>query len=269
MRELCQCINIHSIEHNDSVTAYDEIDAIKNAGFDRAFVQWYDEDWKISQQQLVDYCKQIGLKIEFAHLGYQGINNIWLEGEAGDSLVPRYKKDLDECKKNGIDLVIMHLCSKSVAPDPNEIGVRRLREIVDYAETLDIRIAFENTKIFGYIEYVLERIKNKNAGVCFDIGHCHAFFDDYFNFEKFKDKIFAVHLHDNDKSSDLHRLPFDSEIDYEKFVRQLVGANYRGPVTLENHYDEFYQNYTISDFYKESYLRAQRIEKLFEKYDIL
>ena len=44
-------------------------------------------------------------------------------------------------------MVVMHLTSKSVAPIYNEIGIKRLQKIVDYAESLDIQVAFENTGV--------------------------------------------------------------------------------------------------------------------------
>ena len=35
-----------------------------------------------------------------------------------------------------------------------------------------------NTKADEYTTYVFDRIKNQNAGVCYDAGHCHCHFDD-------------------------------------------------------------------------------------------
>ena len=43
-------------------------------------------------------------------------------------------------------------------------------------------------------------------------------------FARFKDRIFAVHLHDNDKNEDLHLLPFDGTIDWKRIVRELQGC---------------------------------------------
>ena len=60
-------------------------------------------------------------------------------------------------------MVVMHLTLKSIAPEPNLIGVERLQRIVNYAEQLNIKVAFENTKIYGYLEYVFKHIKNSNA----------------------------------------------------------------------------------------------------------
>ncbi|MDE5831175.1 MAG: hypothetical protein K2H53_06195, partial [Clostridia bacterium] len=77
---------------NEGVSVIETIHAIKNAGFRNVFVQWYDEkDWEYSQKEQVKLCKELGLNIIFAHLGYKNINAIWKEGIEGDNLVKRYK----------------------------------------------------------------------------------------------------------------------------------------------------------------------------------
>ncbi|MBO4823687.1 MAG: sugar phosphate isomerase/epimerase [Clostridia bacterium] len=258
LNQYIQCVQ----NDNKNINAGETIEAIKNAGFNGCFVQWYDKDWDFSQQQQVDLCKNLGLKILFAHLGYKGINDIWLEGENGDELVRKYIKNLDECKVNGIDMVCMHLTSKSIAPDPSKIGVKRLQVIVDYAEKLGIKVAFENTKIFGYLEYVFDQIKNDNAGICYDAGHCHCHFGDKFNWNKFKNKIFAIHLHDNDGGDDQHLLPFEGTIDWQKLVHNLKVANYIGPIILESCYRNQYLDMSLLDFYKLSLKKAKEIYKL-------
>ena len=70
--------NIAVVVSNDNrgVTAYETIDAIKKAGFKNVFIQWYDKDWNLTQQEQIDYVKEQGLNIIFAHLGYQNINDI-------------------------------------------------------------------------------------------------------------------------------------------------------------------------------------------------
>lgn len=260
MMKYIQCVQ----NANKNVTPQQTIYAIKNAGFDGAFIQWYNKDWEFSQQEQLNLCKQLGLEIPFFHLGYKGINNIWLEGEDGEGLVDGYFKDLEICKENNINVVVMHLTSKFVAPNPNLIGIERLQRIVDYAEKLGIKIAFENTKIFGYLEYVFDHIKNENIGICYDSGHCHCHFDDKFDWEKFKNKIFAVHLHNNDKSDDLHLLPFDKigTIDWKKVMQNLKNAGFDGPIVLESCYRNHYEMQSIESFYKESFNQALELGKL-------
>ena len=150
-----QCVQNDNINNN----VKDTILAIKNAGFDGVFLQWYNKDWNFSQEEQLSLAKKLNLEIVFAHLGYKGINNIWIEGEEGDKLVENYILDLEACRKNNINFVVMHLSSKSIAPEPSIIGINRLQKIVNHAEKLNIKIAFENTKIWGYLEYVFEHIK--------------------------------------------------------------------------------------------------------------
>lgn len=205
------------------------------------------------------------MNVIFAHLGYQNINEIWEENnENAKDIVERYKNDIRICKENDIPMVVMHLTSKNKAQMYNEIGLNRLREIVNYAQKLDIKVAFENTKIKGYLDYVIKNINNDNVGICYDSGHCHVHFEDEFNYELFKDRVFAVHMHDNDKSDDLHLLPFDGTIDWKRVVKKLKECNYKGPVTLELVYRYDYLKISLEDFYKKAYEIGMKLVEMFE-----
>lgn len=257
-RELAVAIS----NDNVGVSAIETIDAIKAAGFKNVFVQWYNMDWFPSQQDQLDYARQQGLNVIFAHLGYKNINSIWEAGPEGDSLVPGYLNDLDICRKNGIKLVIMHVNGKSVAPAYGEIGLNRFKKLAAHAQKCGISIALENTKISGYLEYIIDNIGYKNVGICFDAGHCHAHFKDNFDFEKFKNKIFAVHLHDNFGEADEHLIPFDGTADWPWVCRMLKSAEYAGPVTLELCYRNSYVNTDIVDFYKKGFSVGERLAEL-------
>ena len=250
---------------NKDVSVIETINAIRSAGFKNVFIQWYNKDWTPTQEEQLKYIREKELNVIFAHLGYQNINDLWLENEDGDKLVDRYKNDIKICKDNNIPMVVMHLTSKSVAPKYNEIGLRRLQEIVDYAESLNIKVAFENTKIKGYLDYVIENIDNENVGICFDSGHYHVHFDDDLDFTKFKNRIFAVHLHDNDKSDDLHLIPFDGTLNWEDVVKNLKESNYNGPITMELCYRYEYLEMGIENFYKKGYEVGKKLKEMFEK----
>ena len=256
MKKYIQCVQ----NNNKNVTPQETIYAIKKAGFDGVFLQWFNKDWEFSQEEQLKLCRKLELDVEFVHLWYKGINNIWIEGEEGDVLVDAYLRDFDVCKSYNISMAVMHVTAGTKAPDVSLIGIKRFQKIVDYAETLGINIAFENTKISGYLEYIFSHIKNPNVGICFDSGHCHCHFDDKFSWDAFKDKIIAVHLHDNDKSDDMHLLPFDGTIDWKEFCNKLKEANYNGPITLESCYKNEYLNITVDEFYKLSLERARQLK---------
>lgn len=251
---------------NKEVNVFDTIDAIQNAGFKNVFIQWYNREWNPTQEAQLKYIREKGLNVIFAHLGYQNINDLWSDSEEnGNKLVERYKNDIEICKENNIHMVIMHLTSKNEAPKYNRLGLKRLQEIVDYAKFLDIKVAFENTQFKGYLDYVIENIENDNVGICFDAGHCHLHFDDDFDFAKFKNRIFAVHLHDNDKSDDLHLLPFDGTIDWKKIIKELKNCNYNGPITMELCYRYKYLEMGIDNFYKRGYEIGEKLKEMFEE----
>lgn len=205
------------------------------------FIQWYNRDWKPTQEEQLEYIRKKGLNIIFAHLGYQNINDLWLEKEAGDKLVDRYKNDIKICRNNNIPMVIMHLTSKSEAPKYNEIGLKRLQEIVDYAQKLNIKVAFENTKIKGYLDYVIDNIKNKNVGICFDSGHYHVHFND----------------------------EFDGTLNWSNVVKNLKECNYSGPITLELCYRYEYLKMGINEFYKKGYEVGNKLKEMFEMDEVI
>ena len=248
--------------YNKKCNVFETIDAIYNAGFRNVFIEWYNKDWEISQEEQLGYVKEKGLNVIFAHLGYQNINDLWIGEETG--IVDRYKNDIRICHENGIPMVVMHLTSKTEAPMYGEVGLKRIREICDYAQSLGVKVAFENTKIKGYLDYVIDNIKNDNVGICFDSGHYHAHFNDELDFNKFKNRIFAVHLHDNDQSDDLHLLPFDGTLNWNETIRKLKESNYEGPVTLEIHHHRDYVQMSVEDFYKKGYEIALKIKEIFE-----
>jgi sugar phosphate isomerase/epimerase len=250
------------ISGDNKVTGFESIKTIKEAGFRNVFIQWYKENSNDNQKQL-EYIKELGLNVIFAHLDYLDINSIWEEGEKGDSLVEDYKADIKVCKENGISLVVMHLTISTHAPAFNNLGLERIRKITNYANEIGMKIAFENTRLKGYLEYIMTNITDENVGVCYDSGHDHAHFNDDFDFEFFKNRIFAVHLHDNHGLNDEHLIPFDGTIDWDRTISGLKKGGYMGSVTLECVYDNGYLKLSPTAFFKKAYEAGQKLAEKF------
>ena len=263
MNNIAVCVQ----NSNKNVSVKETIDSIYGAGFKNVFVQYYHKDTAVlSELEQINYCKELGLNIIFCHLGYhapRAINEIWLEGENGDKVIDGYIEDIKLLKEKQIDLVVMHLISGKEPPMYNTIGLERLKKLVKAAKQLGTRIAFENTKNSGYLEYVITNIKDENIGICYDSGHCHAYFNDEFNYEMFKDRIFAVHFHDNDKTDDLHLLPFDGTIDWTDVLTKLKSTNYNGPITLELCYRYNYLNQSLNNFYNQGFDIGLKLENIY------
>ena len=260
MKELAVVISNENINRNP----IESVDAIKQAGFKNVFIQWYNGILEFPQEELLDYIKKQNLNVIFAHLGYKNMNSIWEDNELGESLINDYIEDIRVCKQNGINLVVMHLCCGTEVTMYNEIGLNRLKKIVEYAKKENVKIAFENTKLKGYLEYVLENIKDDNVGLCYDAGHVHVHFNDEFDISFAKDRIFAVHLHDNDTTKDQHKIPFDGTIDWNSVIKKLKDNGYNGPITLELIYSKHYSDQNINDFFDKGYKVGEKISNMFE-----
>lgn len=257
-----------------SIRNYDEnnyreiIDNIKNAGFKNVFIEWYNNDL-VLQQNILDYVRKNSLNVVFAHLGYQNPNCLWEDSVDGDLELKRYINDIEICKNNNINLVIIHPTFGYIAPNVSEIGINRIRQIVEFANSISVKVSFENVELGGYLEAIISSIKLDNLGICFDVGHCHAFYDDNFNTKFFKDKVFAIHLHDNDKTFDQHNLPFDGTIDWNEAINKIIDMNYNGPIIIESGYNSYYKDINLSDYYKKAFEVGQKLIEMKEvkKYD--
>lgn len=259
--------NEHCHDYSKNGTGFEEsLKAIVGAGFKNIFIQWYDNDkiWRTPQKEQLQRMRESGLNIIFAHLGYQNINTLWEDGIQGDNEVERYKQDIKDCKENEIDLVIMHL-AKKYDKRPNEIGLNRIRQIVKFAKGLGVKIAFENVDDERYVEYVLDNIKDDNVGLCFDSGHFHCFSKDKFDITKYRNRVLAVHLHDNNGNGDMHLIPGDGTLNWEQVMTNLARCNYNGPITVELIFYTSYYPEGVDSFFEKGYEKAKELERLYKQ----
>lgn len=123
---------------------------------------------------------------------------------------------------------------------------KSLDELMPYCLEKEIRICLEN--LFDMPgEYMLEiwdrlfeKYPAKFLGLCFDTGHANIIWgkEAPHILSQYKNRIYAVHLHDNDGSVDYHRLPGEGNIDWTSVMHMLARSSYDGPLLLElNCYD--------------------------------
>lgn len=97
------------------------------------------------------------------------------------------------------------------------------------ASDMGVKIAIEN--IFEdepvHLKLLMEEVKSKNFGLCFDTGHFNLFskipLSDWLKL--IKPYIIELHLHDNTKTSDNHSAIGDGNFDFRTLFRELRGRN--------------------------------------------
>ncbi len=251
---------------------------IKNAGFKNVMVAF-----KVGQaEETLKVALELGLNVSFVHLTYT--NNLWCKGLMNDELMRDLKKEIELCGKYNVPIAVLHAtggAANQIALPPNEHGLNCVKELVVFAKKHKVKIALENLDKLSYkhFVYVMDNIKDKNLGFCYDCGHHQLYLPHVDLLKKYGDRILAVHLHDNlmdwkpgyDWSNDLHFLPFDGKIDYDKVCKKLAKTPYKNVTMLEVHKDCWgiptaYDKMTNEFYLKEAYKRAEKLDNLLNKY---
>lgn len=238
---------------------------IAQAGF--THIHWcneWDGDYIYSSyemQQIREWMEEYGLKSKALHA---------TKGSARDVNVRQrhYRKDYTsdweynrkagvELVKNRVDLaealgaseIVLHLYVPHVTigekPEVKEdfyACVRKsLSELMPYCLQKGVRICLENLfdmpgevmleawdRLFG--EFPPEFL-----GLCYDTGHANMIWGNQSPdvLRRYGDRLYAVHLHDNDGDADSHRIPGDGTIEWERVTEVLADSAYEGPLVLE------------------------------------
>ena len=115
---------------------------------------------------------------------------------------------------------------------------RSMDEVLPHLEKLDARIALENMPgdTWEFLAYLLDNYPAERFGFCFDSGHANIDLRKQFSeCEKYKSRIWSVHLHDNDGTGDQHLAPFYGTVDWPKVARMLDSSGYQGVINFELH----------------------------------
>ena len=211
--------------HDAIYTPEERLRIIKSAGFDFVCLNMD----KLLEGEAVGLtpamCERVDMPIDNVHLTGKGTHSVWAEGERGDKVTARYCKEIALCREYGIKVGITHVTWGTSEPPPvGEIGLRRFQRIVDCAEKNGVILALENSVSEEHLAYVFDHIDSPSLGFCFDTGHRHAFAPSADFIARYGDRLVATHLQDNDGKKDLHLLPLDGSINWDKVARELASA---------------------------------------------
>lgn len=222
----------------------------------------------------------LGMKISYFHIDSTYANDLWARGAAVDKYIQSVIEQIKICGKYNIPIAVMHATMGSptdFAFKPSKQGLDNFKKILDVAKENNVKIAIENVDLYSlkHVYYLLNNIKDDYLGFCYDVGHHHLYNPKTDLLKKYGNRLFAIHLHDNlmdwekgyDYTRDLHMLPFDGKIDFEKVCQKLKKINYNGIVMLELHkktcgQPQLYKNTENIKYLKEAYKRAGKLAKM-------
>ena len=118
-------------------------------------------------------------------------------------------------------------------------------ELEPYCRTRHVKICLENgggpvaanCRVF---DALCGRYGADFLGLCFDTGHAylHCKENCLEYAQRYNDRLFLIHIHDNHGEGDDHILPFDGGFDWEGFAPVLARSPYRLPILMEPSYRE-------------------------------
>lgn len=247
-------VNTNVVESTGSPERY--LRYLAEAGF--SHVHWchhWNTDFLYSRHEIAkcaEWLKTYGLKLVDIH-GSEGIEKNWSSTDeyrrkSGVELVINRVQMLAEMQGSGS--VVMHIpWYRTVTTEEQRKPItacyealkRSFDELMPVLEKNNVRIAVENTvcDTFETIAGLMEAYPAEYVGLAYDSGHGNVgdrwTFDpphpgegpDYL--EKWKHRLQALHLHDNDGQGDLHQPPFMGNIDWERLTGIIAGSSYFEP----------------------------------------
>lgn len=165
-------------------------------------------------------------------------------GYIRDAWILEATREIRIAKELDLELINFHANLNGMFYGEKRIGlltnlITSLREIVSYAEKLNVRVMLENVPLSNGIHSVREfkYIVDNVPSLLVHLDIAHAFtsggMNSVFDFiTTFREKIVHIHWHDNHGKRDEHLPVGQGTIDHEKVVKALKSVGYDATITL-------------------------------------
>ncbi len=251
-----------SLDCYQGLALHEQIELMKKNGFTATFGMTEDREiaYKIEEVQ------KAGLYFDSLHGPMENMDDLWEDSPRGEEALVRILEGIELCARYSVPVLAVHLSSKSPVPHVTDIGCRRIDYLLLKAKERGVQLAFENLKYVGDVLYILET--REEARFCWDMGHEHCFTPGMSLLPRFKERLAAIHLHDNggEQGKDLHLIPFDGNIDFTHTARLLAASSYDGSIMLEltRRNSNVYDDMTAEEYYRRAGEAARKLEAMVE-----
>ena len=231
---------------------------IAELGFEGTFTGVYPTAEE--QAEVANILAAHSVAYETIHAPFGHINDIWLDKDEGEVMLGELKTTIDRCKLVGAPIAVVHLSAGDEAPTVTDIGRGRFEQLVDYAISQGVNIAFENQRKLANISWAFETFSpDMGVGFCWDCGHESCFTPGREYMPLFSKRLICLHIHDNHGkyNADRHMIPFDGKINYYRFAEYIQKSGYSGTLMLElskKNAKGYYDDLTVDQYLE----RAQK-----------
>ena len=181
---------------------------------------------------------------EWGRAGSPPVNIASIDRAARVDAMDEIKRALEIAEQIPFRFLVQHLGvpNESFEEKKFEAAMTSIEHLRAFAKPLGVRILLENIpNELSTPDRLVEMIRGAHfddVGVCFDFGHANMEGSVREAFEILRSHIRSTHVHDNDKSKDLHLWPGQGTIDWKEAMELLRSAPQTPPLLLEVADDE-------------------------------
>lgn len=267
-------INIPDKFKGDEVT--EQIKCIARVGFDGFFTLWehdFIEKW-------ANAASKSGVCYQSIHAPFLEAGLLWQEGDEGDRVMHELLACLQDCARYDISIMVAHAFIDFVDRPPTQIGYDRHARVLELADRLGVKVAFENLVRAGDLAALMQKFGDLPCcGFCYDAGHESCFNVGSDMLALYGSKLCHTHLNDNfgvidptlppDQmpNHDLHLVMGDGSVDFADVMRRIDATPYEGLLCCEmklrnvagRHDHDRYIQMPVEEFYAYVLERARAV----------
>ena len=121
----------------------EQVRLFKRTGFEGFFVGWAPG---VELEGVMRVAKEEGLILQSIHAPFTKMSHMWKETDRTQEAVDELIACLQECRKWGAPIMIVHPFIGFGEHEPTETGLRNYERVVSAARELGVKIAFENVE---------------------------------------------------------------------------------------------------------------------------
>ena len=231
------------------------IEFASEEGFDfvqlgyEAPLKWVGEVSKDRRKRIQTLAKRLGLQV-CVHSVANAVNVAGTNSGMRKESLSQIKEAIEFTYDVGAELLTIHpgwkdLYGYRYPDEAYALAIEGHCELAKVASDYGIRIGIENMPPF-WLSFCVEpkeahdmiqAVNRENLGLTLDVGHANLLgakaIEEFVT--TLNDKIFIIHIHDNDGKRDQHKVIGEGTIDFHWLISILVQGSINVPLSIESH----------------------------------
>ena len=220
------------------LTPDEHVALLHRIGWDGFFTGW-DPD---KTDAYAAAAERYGMLYTSIHAPFTQVRYLWNEGELGEQVTAELIECVKDCAAHNVPVMVIHPFIGFEDHDPTEVGLANFGRIIEAADTLGVRLGFENVEGEEYLQAIFERYAgHPSLGFCLDTGHELCYNRGKDMLAQYGHALCHTHFNDNIGvtgkdifwTDDLHLLMGDGIADFADVMSRIRKTGYDGPLMCE------------------------------------